>query len=170
MLLAGQVNRVRAATLLLDPSIGLWCLAHAAGCQDTDGSGGAGGNGGGGSGGTNGAPIEVLETVPPDMESDVGNSELIETDDDGNALTPQVAIDPNGNAVAVWVQSSGTRVNVWANRLVEERGWGAAEPIEVDNLGDAFDPHLAVGPNDCAIAVWSQSDGTVDNLWANRFE
>jgi len=42
---------------------------------------------------------------------------LIETDDAGHALEPQIAIDNNGNALAVWRQFDGTRDNIWANRF-----------------------------------------------------
>ena len=41
--------------------------------------------------------------------------ELIETNV-GNASSPQVAMDPNGNAIATWQQNDGTRNNIWANR------------------------------------------------------
>jgi len=43
---------------------------------------------------------------------------LFETDDAGGAFSPQIAIDTNGNAIAVWYQSDGARNNIWANRWV----------------------------------------------------
>jgi len=42
---------------------------------------------------------------------------VVGTNDDGDAGSPQVAIGSNGNAMAVWSQSDGTRWNVWANRF-----------------------------------------------------
>ena len=45
-----------------------------------------------------------------------GTAELIETDDAGKAQYPQIAVDPNGSAIAVWEQYEGGRLNVWANR------------------------------------------------------
>ena len=45
-----------------------------------------------------------------------GDPELLETDG-RNAEQPQVAVDPNGGAVAVWRQWDGTRNNIWANRF-----------------------------------------------------
>jgi hypothetical protein len=98
-----------------------------------------------------------------------GAAELIETDDAGNAREPQVALDPNGNAVAVWRQSDGTHDNIWANRFTPSAGWGAAELIETDDTGDAERPRVALDPDGNAIAVRSQGDGTRDNIWANRF-
>jgi predicted enzyme related to lactoylglutathione lyase len=44
-------------------------------------------------------------------------AELIESEDLGDAQRPRIAVDPDGNAIAVWYQDDGTRVNVWANRL-----------------------------------------------------
>lgn len=94
---------------------------------------------------------------------------LIETDDAGPASSPHVACDDAGNAIAVWSQSDGTRKNIWANRYTAGSGWGVAALIETENAGDAFNPRVAVDGNGNAIAVWSQSDGIRDNLWANRY-
>jgi hypothetical protein len=99
-----------------------------------------------------------------------GVAERIETDDAGDARNPQVAVDPNGNAVAVWHQSDGTRRNIWANRFTPSAGWGVAERIETDDAGNASLPQVALDPNGNAVAVWEQSDGTRNNIWANRFE
>jgi hypothetical protein len=98
-----------------------------------------------------------------------GTAELIETDDAGAAFTPGIAIDSSGNAIAVWQQSDGTRYNIWANRF-DGTSWGAAELIETDNAGNAFMPQIAFDSSGNATAVWYQSDGTRDNIWANRFD
>jgi hypothetical protein len=44
-------------------------------------------------------------------------AELIEVDSAGDASNSQVAVDPSGNAVAVWQQSDGTRLSVWSSRF-----------------------------------------------------
>ena len=93
----------------------------------------------------------------------------IETDDSGDANNPQVAVDADGNAIAVWHQSDGIRDNIWANRYVPGTGWGTAELIETDNAGSASPPQVAVDSSGNAIAVWDQWDGTRYNIWANRF-
>jgi len=41
---------------------------------------------------------------------------LIRNDRAGDAVSPQVAFDASGNALAVWYQHDGTRANIWANR------------------------------------------------------
>jgi len=97
-----------------------------------------------------------------------GTAELIETVS-GDAYFPKVAIDANGNALAVWYQSDGTRNNIWANRYTPGSGWGHAERIETDDAGNAEDPQIAIDADGNALAVWSQSDGTRYNIWANRW-
>ena len=55
-------------------------------------------------------------------------AQLIENDDAGPAGTPQIAVDGSGNAVAVWIQSDGTRYNIWAKHYDSASGtWGAAQ-------------------------------------------
>jgi hypothetical protein len=97
-----------------------------------------------------------------------GSAQLIETDA-GWALGPQIAFDSNGNAIAVWQQYDGTRYNIWANRYTAGSGWGSAQLIETD-AGWAGDPQIAFDSNGNAIAVWYQSDGARNNIWAKRFE
>jgi hypothetical protein len=80
----------------------------------------------------------------------------------------QIAIDPYGNALAVWAQHDGTSYNIWANRYTASAGWGTAGLIET-GTGDANSPQIAIDANGNAIAVWHQSDGTRDNIWANRY-
>ena len=97
-----------------------------------------------------------------------GAAELIEDDDTGDARSPEVAMDANGNAVAVWQQADGERFNIWSNRYTPSGGWGEAEQIE-DNTGNATRPEVAMDPSGNAIAVWQQYDGERDNIWSNRY-
>ena len=94
-------------------------------------------------------------------------------DDDneaGDATRPHVAVDSSGNAVAVWQQFDGARENIWSNRYtIAMNDWGTAELIETDNGGDASAPQVAMGPGGSTLAVWSQFDGTNDDIWSNRF-
>ena len=98
-----------------------------------------------------------------------GAAQMIETENDGGAGSPQVVVDASGNAMATWIQTDGSRYNVWANRYVMGTGWGTAQLIETDNAGSAGPPSAAVNAAGTAISVWPQSDGTRDNLWANGF-
>ena len=94
---------------------------------------------------------------------------LIENNDTGDAVTPQVAIDGSGNAVAVWSQSDGSVYSIWTNRFTAVGGWGTAALIEHDDSGDALIPEIAVGANGDAVAVWQQFDGSRTNIWTNRY-
>lgn len=98
-----------------------------------------------------------------------GSATLLETDNAGSAFWPQVAFDARGDAVVVWYQSDGTRTNIWANRYSVGAGWAAAELVENDDAGGAVDPQVALDPGGNATVVWSQSDGTRPNIWANRY-
>ena len=46
-----------------------------------------------------------------------GNAELIEVDDIDDVFSPQIAIDTNGNALAIWTQDDGARNNIMVNRF-----------------------------------------------------
>ena len=50
-----------------------------------------------------------------------GTAGLIETDNAGNAVLnavlADIAVDANGNPLAVWQQWDGVRYNIWANRF-----------------------------------------------------
>ena len=97
------------------------------------------------------------------------SAEKIEKDDTGSARYPQVSMDSAGNAIAVWEQSDGVRHNIWANRFsFRAGGWSSADTIE-KNSGFAYSPQVSMDSKGNAIAVWSQSDGTIRNIWANRF-
>ncbi|QCF27486.1 Ig-like domain-containing protein [Hydrocarboniclastica marina] len=93
--------------------------------------------------------------------------EPIETN--GNhASVPQVAVDIDGNALAVWAQWDGSRNNIYANRYVAGNGWQVSQLIETGN-GAANDPQIAFDNDGNALAVWVQNDGTYDNVHFNRY-
>ncbi len=98
-----------------------------------------------------------------------GTPELIESDNTGSVGSVKVAVDASGNAVAVWRNHDGVRSNIMANRYVIGTGWGSAELIETEDNGSASAAQVAVDDSGNAIAVWSQSDGTRSNIWANRY-
>ena len=97
-----------------------------------------------------------------------GTAELVETSD-LDARGPQIAVDLEGNAFAIWKQSDGAQISIYASRYVVGTGWGTADLIETDNLGGAQDQEIAVDDSGNAMAVWAQSDGTRFNIWANRY-
>ena len=97
-----------------------------------------------------------------------GVATLVETDDAGPAYAPRIAIDSSGNAIAVWEQSDGKRVNIRANRFVAGTGWGSSTRIETGK-SNAGKPVVAMDAEGNAIAVWHRFDGKRGQLWFNRY-
>lgn len=98
-----------------------------------------------------------------------GTAELIESDNNGRALDPQIAVDGAGNALAVWKQFDGSHDNIVANRF-DGTTWGTAELIESGD-GEAESPQVAFDDAGNALAVWRQEDdGSGRNIVANRFD
>lgn len=91
--------------------------------------------------------------------------------DEGSAISPQVAVDPAGNAFAIWQQEDLFRFNIWSNRFVPGRGWGTAELLEQEEFFSTA-PQIAVDANRHAHAVWAQADPTQfsTDIATNRFE
>lgn len=98
-----------------------------------------------------------------------GGAELIETDGANSGRKPQVALDANGRALAVWEQFDGAQFRVWANRF-DGDSWGEPELIETATGGSASVPQVALDAEGHGLSVWHQFDGARDNIWANRFE
>ncbi|MEQ6341252.1 MAG: hypothetical protein M3A44_06245 [Gammaproteobacteria bacterium] len=106
------------------------------------------------------------------------------------SFDPQIAVDGNGNAFAVWAKFDGTRKNIWANRYVAGSGWGRPQMIENDNAGDADLPQIAFDAAGNAVAIWRHTEivtagvpnpsGKVTNckpsrvaiggIWVNRYD
>jgi len=96
-----------------------------------------------------------------------GEPEPLEADT-GVPSMPEVAMEPAGNAVAVWVQGDGTTQNNMAKRYEYAGGWQAAEAIDQGD-GDASRPHVAMDPTGNAMAVWQQSDRFQSNIWSRHY-
>jgi hypothetical protein len=105
-----------------------------------------------------------------------GPAERIESIDEGDALSPRLAVSANGDAIAVWPQSDGLRYDLWSNSYTPSQGWGTAERVDPSNKGPGqpLRAEVAIDPNGSALAVWLRRDGvtfySVSQLWAARFE
>ena len=78
---------------------------------------------------------------------------LIESNDVARAFNPQVAVDGQGNAIAVWAHGNGSVDRIWANRYTPGGGWGTPQTID-DNTGNATEPHIALDSAGNAVAIW----------------
>src|ERR1051325_6115370 len=76
-----------------------------------------------------------------------------------NASSPQVAIDPAGDAVAVWTRFNGTNTIIQSASRPAGGAWSA--PLDLSAAGqNASSPQIAVDPAGNAVAVWTRSNGT----------
>ena len=74
-----------------------------------------------------------------------------------DAWDPQVAVDPAGNATAIWSRADGGRV-IEAARRPADGEW--SEPVDLSTPGEAWNPQIAIDPAGNATAAWSRKDGT----------
>jgi PKD domain len=75
-----------------------------------------------------------------------------------NAREAQVAIDPSGNAVAVWSRFDGAKYIVQGARRPAGGGWEPALDISASGQ-NAEAPQVAIDAAGAAVAVWARSDG-----------
>jgi hypothetical protein len=92
----------------------------------------------------------------------------LETTAGTNAENPTLGIDRAGNATVVWEQTDGIAASIWASRYAFGRGWNSPSLLE-SSASRAIHGGLALDALGNAFAVWSQSDGLRDNIWAARF-
>lgn len=120
----------------------------------------------------NGAPNSIFANRFSATDNSWGAAEQIETIGE-TASVPRIAIDQSGNVIAVWKQeqSYGAVYSIYANRFSAADGnWGSeAELIETGSEA-ADKPQIAFDASGNAFAVWQQSDGTAESIYANRFE
>ena len=94
---------------------------------------------------------------------------LIETNNDGDARDPQLAIDASGDALAVWTQAeTGGQIGVWSNYFKAGVGWGSPERVETQNML-AASAQVAFDGHGHALAVWSQFGSSGSDIWANHY-
>ncbi|HEX3737348.1 MAG TPA: PKD domain-containing protein [Solirubrobacterales bacterium] len=75
-----------------------------------------------------------------------------------NADSPSVAVDPAGDAVAVWRRYDGTDEIIQASTRTAGGVWQA--PVDLSESGEnAYRPQIAVDGAGDAVAVWDRSDG-----------
>jgi hypothetical protein len=76
----------------------------------------------------------------------------------GQALTPIVAVDKNGNYLVVWRQTAdSTLQGVYESTSSNGTTWSSVGTITTD---DAFNPVMAMNANGAAIVAWTESTGS----------
>jgi hypothetical protein len=76
----------------------------------------------------------------------------------GDALTPDIAVGPDGTATVAWVRWDGSNLVVQGRRIKPN---GELEPtLELSATGrDAAEPDVAVAPDGTSTVVWKRFDG-----------
>lgn len=102
--------------------------------------------------------------------------DLLESQDDGQAELPALAIDAQGTATAVWQQNDtiffpnmlATR-RIVASRFVVGQGWSA--PVDIDfatgGNGTGLNIHVGASPAGDVVAAWTTSDAVGQVAAAN---
>jgi len=91
--------------------------------------------------------------------------------DGANAYFPQEAMDDNGNAIIIWVQSDGSNDQVFKSEYrsgVWTHPAGLTDNISPDGQ-QTNSPQVAMGDNGNAIIVWYQSDGSNDQVFKSEY-
>jgi hypothetical protein len=87
-----------------------------------------------------------------------------------DTTNPQIAVDTNGNAFAVWAERDSPTADavIWLNGFTPKTGWLTAIPLST-GTGTALNPQIGFDPAGDAIALWTQFDGTRDAIMGSRY-
>lgn len=103
------------------------------------------------------------------LDSAWGESEWLEEVSLGISAEPQVVVDAQSNALAVWEYMEATGTFIWANRYTRVDLWGEPETID-DGAGSANNPRLATDDAGNGFVVYEQTGGgAIVNIWTNRY-
>ncbi len=92
---------------------------------------------------------------------------LVQTSRPG--LTPAVALDGAGHALAVWVQGGGEGFRPFAARSSPFQGWSPPQALDTVNAGDAEHPAVALNAAGVGVAVWALRQGAQVDLYAAEY-
>jgi hypothetical protein len=82
------------------------------------------------------------------------------SDDTGDALSPDVAVDAKGRVTVVWYRFDGTHHVIEATSRPAGGSW--SEPVDVsEDDNDAYDPRISVAPSGTVTAVWHGTEGAL---------
>ena len=88
----------------------------------------------------------------------------------GDTLNPKIAFNSAGNAMVVWEQYGAAHSGIWSNLYVAGTGWDG--PVRVDPIssaGNAHSPQVLANSSNTFIALWSQEDSGIFNIYSNNY-
>ena len=84
-------------------------------------------------------------------------------------VTPQVAIDPNGNAASVWARSGASPTVIEGRTKPAGGAWSGI--VELSELGStATEPQVTLGPTGDGASIWSRDNGANTIIQAAGFD
>lgn len=104
------------------------------------------------------------------VSGDWSDPARVQTSTTAPSDAPHVALDPSGNAIAVWQQDvGGDTLRIRSSRLATtESEWSGDERVKDNAPGeDATAPRVAVDADGDAVAVWLEAATGVVSLWGN---
>lgn len=116
--------------------------------------------------------IGTARQVPPDGAW--VSFRLFEADDSGNARDPEIAVDVNGEALAVFTQQvvelggPGVTENVYSHRIGLQDTSASGPVFVASKFGGNSDPQLVIGSGGAATAVWLRYGAAGNEIWFNR--
>jgi hypothetical protein len=90
-------------------------------------------------------------------------SELIENSNAFFAGRPEIAVNANGDAVAVWTHD----FEIWSNRRPAGGNWGSAVRVRPPPMYTES-PRVTIDAAGNAVAIWLEPDGDWTRVWASR--
>ena len=108
-----------------------------------------------------------------DTGGDWSGPVVIDQGEPGNAIRAEIAINRDGDAVAVWEQRDGALRHVSSNRYDVSTGWGVAEYVDFDTDATRETtprPKIGIDDEGSAIAVWERFNGKRYDIRASRLE
>jgi hypothetical protein len=95
-------------------------------------------------------------------------SAVIIDNESGDAKRARIAMDPDGNAMAVWYQNVSGHNRIFASHYGAGTTW--ERPVMLENKsGDAEHPRIVMDANGNAMAVWKLADGTFESIFVSRY-
>lgn len=94
--------------------------------------------------------------------------------DNAEAYPPQIAMNEQGNGIAVWSQYKTTDFSygIWVAQYSKTKGWSAPKRIS-NTVGQTGNPRVAINDRGDAIVVWSvfNSDAVpLSTVWSNYYD
>jgi len=83
---------------------------------------------------------------------------------ENDAGDPDVAVFPDGRAVAVWPEAQGERADVRSAQLTPNGGWTPPVVLEINDAGRAEAPRVAISADGTAVAVWKRAAGSAGEV------